>query len=106
MGRKLIELEDGILVEVEVPGEQVQEISGGFAQQVEGTLDKVHPMLVKSCRPIIKAWKELNQEMKVEQAEVELGLSFSGTGNLYITQSTASANLKIKLVLVPDNEKE
>ncbi|MGK7944335.1 MAG: CU044_2847 family protein [Microcystaceae cyanobacterium] len=102
MGKKLIETEDGILVEVEVARESVEEISGGFAQRVGETFDCVHPLLVKSCRPIVKAWKELNQEMKVEQAEVELGLSFTGEGNLYITKATTSANLKIKLVLSPD----
>jgi hypothetical protein len=105
MGKKLIELEDGVLVEVEVPGEQVQEISGGFAQRVEETFEIVHPILVKTCRPIARAWKELNQEMNVEKAEVELGLSFSATGNIYVTQSTASANLKIKLILAPEKEK-
>lgn len=106
MGKKLIELEDGTLVEVEVPGEQVQEISGGFVQRVEETFEIVHPILVRTCRPVIRAWKELNQEMNIEKAEVELGLSFSATGNVYITQSTACANLKIKLVLAPENEPE
>jgi hypothetical protein len=106
MAKKLIETEEGILVEVEVLGEQVQEISGGFADRVEETFDQVHSLLVKSCRPIARAWKELNQEMTVESAEVELGLSFTAEGNLYITKSTFNANLKIKLVLAPDKEKE
>ena len=106
MGKKLIELEDGVLVEVEVPGEQVEEISGGFAQRVEASLEKVQPILVKSCRPIVRAWKELSQEIKVKQAEVELGLCFSAEGNVYITKSTASANLKLKLVLAPEEKEE
>ena len=106
MAKKLIELEDGILVEVEVLGEQVQEISGGFAEKVEETFDKVHPMLVKSCRPIIKAWQDLNREMTVSSAEVELGLCFSAEGNIYITKSTLGANLKVKLVLSPQNKEQ
>ncbi len=39
MATKLIELEDGTLVEIEVPGEQVQQISGGYADRVSATFD-------------------------------------------------------------------
>ena len=102
MGQRLIKLEDGTLVEVEIPGEEIEEISGGLAEKVKTTFEAVHPILVNSCRPVVKAWKELNQDLKVEQAEVEIGLSFTGEGNLYITKSTASANLKVKLLLKPN----
>ncbi|MFN6518145.1 MAG: CU044_2847 family protein [Nostoc sp. CreGUA01] len=101
MASKLIELEDGILVEVEVPSDRVQPISGGFAEKVDATFDKIRPLLVKTCRPIVAAWKELNQDTNIEQAEVEIGLSFEAEGNLYVTKSKAGANLKVKLVLKP-----
>ena len=107
MGQKLIELEDGTLVEVEVPQEEMEEVAGGgIVERVQNTFEVMHPILVSSCRPIIKAWKELSQEMKIEQAEVEIGLSFSGEGNIYITKSTASANLKVKLLLKPNPSAE
>lgn len=101
MQSKLIELEDGTLVEVEVAGNEVQEISGGIADKVSATFDKIKPILINTCNPIISAWKELNKEMNVESAEVELGLSFEGEGNLYITKSKAAANVKVKLILKP-----
>jgi hypothetical protein len=101
MATKLIQLEDGTLVEVEVPLDQAQQISGGFADRVNETFDKVRPILVNTCRPIADAWKEINKEMEIEQAEVQLGLSFEGEGNLYITKSKAGANLTVKLVLKP-----
>lgn len=104
MATKLIELEDGTLVEVEIPGEQIQQISGGIADRVSATFDKVKPLLVKTCRPIAAAWAELSEEMNIEQAEVQIGLSFEGEGNLYITKSKANANLTIKLILKPKNE--
>ncbi|MDJ0582754.1 CU044_2847 family protein [Crocosphaera sp.] len=106
MGKKLIKLEDGTLVEVEVPGEELEPISGGLAQKVKTTFDMVEPLLVNSCRPIVKAWEKLNEEVMVEGAEVEIGLSFTGEGNLYITKSTASANLKVKLTLKPQRTQE
>lgn len=103
MATKLIQLEDGTLVEIEVPGDQVQQISGGIADRVQATLDKIQPILVKACRPIAAAWSELDQDMNIQRAEVEIGLSFEGEGNLYVTRSQASANLRVKLVLNPSN---
>ena len=101
MATKLIQLDDGTLVEVEVSPEQAQPISGGLAEKVNETFDKIHPILVRTCRPIAAAWTEINQEMNVEQAEVQIGLSFEGEGNLYVTKSKAGANLIVKLVLKP-----
>jgi hypothetical protein len=101
MATKLIQLEDGILVEVEVPPEQAQPISGGAADRVSATFDQIRPILVKACRPIATAWKEINQDMNIEQAEIQLGFNFEGEGNLYITKSKAAANLTVKLVLKP-----
>ena len=103
MATKLIQLEDGTLVEVEVPPDQVQPISGDFAKRVDTTFEKIRPLLIKTCRPIVAAWTELNQETNIEQAEVEIGLSFEAEGNLYITKSKAGANLTVKLILKPKN---
>lgn len=106
MATKLIELEDGTLVEIEVPDEQVQPISGGFADKVSSTFDKVKPLLVKTCRPIADACQELNKEITIDEVEVELGFSFEGEGNLYVTKSKAGANLKIKLTFKPKSKLE
>lgn len=101
MATKLIELEDGTLVEVVALENEVQQISGGFAKQVNKTFDNIKPLLINICRPIMAAWDELNQDMHIEQAEIELGLSFEGEGNIYVTKATASANLVVKLTLKP-----
>jgi hypothetical protein len=101
MATKLIELEDGTLIEIEVPADQAQQISGGLADKVQATFSKIQPLLVNTCRPIHAAWQEINQTMHIEQAEIELGLSFEGEGNLYITKSKAGANLTVKLTLKP-----
>jgi hypothetical protein len=101
MPTKLIRLEDGTLVEVEVPDDQAQPISGGFAERVDRSVDIIRPTLVKICRPIIESWAELSEGTQIDHAEVELGLSFEGEGNLYVTKAKASANLTVKLVLKP-----
>jgi hypothetical protein len=102
MTTKLIELEDGTLVEIEAsPEEGYIPISGGAAKKVKAAFDKIKPMMVEVIRPISEAWKELSQEMHVEEAEVELGLSFEGEGNLYITKAKSGANITISFTLKP-----
>jgi hypothetical protein len=101
MATKLIRLEDNTLVEVEVPDDQVQPISGGFADRVNATFDKIRPVLINTCRPIASAWDELSQDMDIDAAEVNINFSFEAEGNLYVTKSKAGANLTVKLVLKP-----
>jgi hypothetical protein len=102
MVTKLIELEDGTLVEIEAsPDEGYVPIVGGAAEKVEAAFDKIKPTMVKVIKPISAAWKEINQEMHVEEATVELGLSFEGEGNLYITKAKAGANITVSFTLRP-----
>lgn len=103
---KLIELDDGTLIEVIAEEDEVVPISSKAAEKVADNLDKVKPLLIKVCEPIVDAWTELNQNMHVEEAEVELGLSFEGEGNLYVTKAKAGANLTVKLVLRPKKPNE
>ena len=101
MATRLIELEDGILVEAEVPEDEAKPISTNVIKEVKSSFAKVKPILVSISRPIAEAWQEINQDMDIEQAEVEVGFNFEGEGNLYITKGKAGANLKVKLVLKP-----
>ena len=49
MASKLIELEDGTLVEIEVPENRAQPISGGAAEKIkDATIDKIKPIILKS----------------------------------------------------------
>jgi Trypsin-co-occurring domain 1 len=104
MATKLIKLEDDTLIEVEMQEGEARQTTGSVVDRVNSTFDKIQPILVKTCRPIMAAWKELNKEMQIEQAEVEIGFSFEGEGNIYITKAKASSNIKVKLVLKPSNE--
>lgn len=101
MGTKLIETSDGILVEVEVSDYEAQPISGTLVDKVDNGLDKIKPILLKVSRPIADAWKGMNSEVELEQAEVEIGFNFEGQGNIYLAKTKAAAHLKIKLVFKP-----
>ena len=104
MATKLIRLEDGTLVQAEVPENEIQAVSGKFAENVHATFDKVKPILISVCKPIVSVWNELNKDMTIEQAEIELGLSFEGEGNLFVTKSKVGANLTVKLTLKPPKQ--
>lgn len=101
MATELIKLQDGTFIEVETDPEKAQKISSKHVKKVEETIDTIKPIIVKVCKPVISAWEELNQDMSIEQAEVELGLSFEGEGNIYVTKAKAGANLTVKLILKP-----
>ena len=104
MSTKLIELENGVFVEVDGSETDVQQISGGVADKVDSSIDRIKPLLLKICNPIVDAWKELNKEMIIAKAEVEIGLSFEGEGNIYVTKVKAGANYLVKLTLEPPKD--
>jgi len=103
MPSKLIQLEDGVFVEVEDPELPSQQLSGSLADKVHANIDKIKPILISIVQPILETWDEVNQKMNIEQAEAELGLSFDLEGNVYIAKVSAAANITIRLVLKPKN---
>ena len=103
MSKKLIELENGLLMEVEIPESEIEMISGGndVIEKVESSLGTIEKMLLQSVQPVINAYNILNQEIVMEKAEVEVGIGFSAEGNIFVAKGSANANLKVKLVLKP-----
>jgi hypothetical protein len=102
MASRLIKLEDGTLVEIDRPTVQVEEISGGALDSIkDATLDRIRPILERAVKPIAEVYRELNKDVEVREAEVELGLGFEAEGNLYITRAKGNANLVVTLKLAP-----
>lgn len=99
MPTKLIELRDGTLVEAEVDASEARPISGGAADKVASALDTIEPILVNVCRPIASAWNTIGEALVVESVQIELGLSFEGEGNIFITKAKAGANLTVTLTV-------
>jgi len=103
MAKKLIELENGLMMEVDIPQSEIEMISGGgdMVDKVQSSMGTVEKMLLQSVQPIINTYNTLNQEVTLSSAEVEVGIGFSAEGNIFIAKGNASANLKVKLVLKP-----
>lgn len=106
MPTKLIELDDGVLMEIEVPKDQAVPISGGAVDRVNATLDEIGPLLIRACKPVNAAWQELSREIQIDSAQVALGVNFTGEGSLYIAKATAEANLTITLTFKTSSEKD
>ena len=103
MAKKLIELENGLMMEVEAVENEIEMIAGGndMVEQVESSMSSVEKMLLQSVEPVANAYKALNQDVILEKAEVEIGIGFSAEGNIFVAKGSANANLKVKLVLSP-----
>lgn len=99
MANRLIQLGDGILVEVDAGKDEAQQISGGLADKVDATMNKIKPILLKTCHPILAAVKDLREDVDLEQVEVEVGLSFDAEGNIYITKANFGANVLVRMTL-------
>lgn len=98
---KLIELSDGILVEVEVPVTDAKQISSGAADRVQKTIGLIKPLLTKVAHPVYEAVQEIQATMPVDNAEVEISLGFTAEGNVYVTKLQSNSSLKVKLTLKP-----
>ncbi len=102
MATQLIQLKNGLMVEAEAPGQSGEQIAGGVHKLGVSFEEKVKPLLLQICESFANVWQELNQKMSVEQAEVEIGLSFEGEGNLFVTKAKTGANFTVKLTLKPE----
>ena len=100
MATGLIELEEGILVEAEVEGGPRDIVFSG-AEKVSKGFGQIAPLLRKVCQPVASVWSELHRDLSIDAAEIQLSLSFEGSGTLYLVKSKAGANLSIKLTLKP-----
>ena len=106
MPKTIIQLKDETLVEVEVNEDEIEAVAGGITKYIDSSFDKIRPLIIKTCLPVLEAWQHLSDEISekdksigIDGAEIEIGLSFEGEGNVYITKLNSGANLVVKLLL-------
>ncbi len=105
MAMKLIKLDNGLMMEVEITQDEIEEISGSYGdeviERVKSSMGAVESIIKESIKPIVSAYETLNQDVVLEKAEVEIGIGFSAEGNIFIAKGEGSANLKVRLILSP-----
>jgi len=93
----LVKTQDGVLFEVDaVPGSAVA-IAGGSIEILSAKLDSVGDIVQTVSEKIASAIQKLEEQYRIPEIEIELGVAFGAEGNLFVTKSTLNANLKIKI---------
>jgi hypothetical protein len=102
MATQFVELKDGIIVEIGGPTDVRQEMHTSTAEHVDTTMEMVASTVNRILRPLGEAFSglydTLNVPIAVDGAEVELGLSFSAEGSLFVAKSKAEGTFKIKVI--------
>lgn len=97
---RLIELEDGSLIEITSSEYEARPVSSRFADRVSGSLRKISPLIEAACSPIFRALEKVQaKDGKIAKAEVELGFNLEPEGNIYIAKSANEAAIKVRLTL-------
>lgn len=108
MGTKFLELKDGVIIQIDSPTDVKKEMHTSTAEQVDTTMEMVGTMVSRILRPIGDAFRGLHETLgvpiAVATAEVELGLSFSAEGNLFVAKSKAEGTLNVKVAFKPITE--
>ena len=94
---KLIETSDGILVEVETIG--TEKCSANHVDKVSKGLEQIGPLLGKACGTMKTFWQQTVDGVEVEQVQVQFGLNFEASGNIYIAQAKAGASVTVTATL-------
>jgi len=101
MRSSYLELSDGVIVEVGSPGAQREEMHSALLERVDSTLESVGDVIERLVKPVAQSFAEMKQALdvpiEVKEAELEIGLSFSAEGNIFITKATAEGSLKVKI---------
>jgi len=110
MATKFLEFKDGVIVEIGAPSDRREEMHTSDADRVDTTMEMVASMLDRILRPIGDAFAGLRDALdvpiEVKEAEVELGVSFSAEGNLFVTKASAEGTLQVKVTFSPVTQKQ
>lgn len=96
---KLIKLNDGLEVEIEIDENQAYEISDNGV--VNSSIDQIKGLLKKVIQPFSDTYKELNKEMYIDSAEITIGIKIGVEGNFILAKSSGEANIEVKMSMRP-----
>ena len=107
--RKLIEMRynngNKVLVGVDIPAnpEEIRHVGAldflkGISEPVDKDFNELSDMILRYSKPIVASFEQLGTEKApLKKATAEFGLSFTGTGNIYLVEASAQASIKVSL---------
>lgn len=96
---KLIELADGVVVEIESAPGEVQR-AGALPDKVQRNLEGVRDLATTVVKSTFADFAKFGDAVGVESLEIEFGISFGVEGNVYLAKASSTANLTVKVTLV------
>lgn len=99
---RVIQLKDGLEIEVEVREDESMEIS--TQKKVDSAIDNIQSILKKVMKPVANTYKELNKEVSMESVKVSVGIKISAEGNFIIAKSNIGAHIQVEMLLKAKND--
>lgn len=95
---KVIKLDDGLEIEVEVDDDQPMEISN-HRGAVSSSINDIQSLLTKVMQPISNTYKELDKNMSIDAAKVTVGVKVGVEGNFILAKSSVGAHIQVEMTL-------
>ena len=105
MSKRFIRIE-GLLVEVEESDSNASAVADDDNTRTirDGDLGQIRTTLTTIVRHLKDSWGEINQDMRIKEADVEISLGFEAEGNIFVAKGKASSQLKVTLKLEPTEQ--
>ena len=96
---KIIQLADGLKVEVEFDNNHPQFISTDSTKNITSRMNEIKDMLLGVVEPISDSYNHIASNNNIEEIKVSLGIKVDLEGNFILAKSTVGANIAVELKL-------
>lgn len=96
---KVIELNDGLEVEIEVDDNNAYQISNGA--KIDSSIENIQSILLKIMKPISETYQNLSENINIESTKISVGIKIGAEGNFILAKSSIGANIKVQMTLKP-----
>ena len=100
--KKIVKLNDGLEVEVELDDTQARQIS--LDKKIDTSIDDISGFLSKVIKPISNTYRELNKEINIAETKVTIGVKIGIEGGFILAKSTAEAHIQVEMVMRKSSE--
>ena len=100
--KKIVKLNDGLEVEVELDDTQARQIS--LDKKIDTSIDDISGFLSKAIKPISNTYRELNKEINIAETKVTIGVKIGIEGGFILAKSTAEAHIQVEMVMRKSSE--